>query len=342
MMKKKHYPIILFILLHIGLMQTDATSRRKAKYVWKVATLAPDGIGWAKFARDKFLKLIDERSNGEVAIDMYWGGVMGDDEDYIAKMRIGQLHGAGLSGAGTVMACPEMAVLELPFLFNGYNEVDYIRERLRTKISKIVEKNGYKMALWGDQDFDQIYSLKYEMRNPEDFRNSKFLTWYGALEVEVLKALGSSPIHVNVPEVVISMRSGLCNVSISPAIWWVGAQLYTITKYVNPLPIRYSPALVIVTQKTWNSIPLKYKKEFDESIIQFEKEFCEYIRESNKKCLQGMIDYGVKKVDMTSDEIEVFRKRTIPLWYKLAGKEYPKEILEEILYHLKECRKKAK
>ena len=341
-MTMQRWAVLTLVLLALsgGLLLSGAIAKVQPKYVFKVATLAPDGVGWAAFAKERFFPLVEQVTKGEVLMDIYWGGVMGDDEDYIAKMRIDQLQGAGFSGAGAVMACPALAIVELPFLFNGYDEVNLIRTKLHKKISKLVEKSGYMMLMWADQDFDQIYSTKYEMRTPEDFKNSKILTWYGPLEHEVLKALGASPIPVNVPEVVTSMRSGVCDAAISPAIWWVGAQLYTFTKYINAQPIRYSPALIVATKKAWNRLPQKYHKIFEEKVIPIQNEFNEFVHKSNKECIEAMKRYGVKEVKMTAEEIEVFRKRCTKVWYQLADKEYPRELLDEIMGYLKKYRAK--
>jgi len=79
-------------------------------------------------------------TNGEVIFDWYYGGTMGDDLDIIAKMRNGQLQGGGFSGWGMAMACPNMAIMELPLLFNNYNEVEYVYSKIRPRLNKWFEK----------------------------------------------------------------------------------------------------------------------------------------------------------------------------------------------------------
>lgn len=222
------------------------------KIVFKTGTLAPDGVGWAALVKKYVLPKIRQVTKGVVTIDIYWGGTMGDDEDYISKMRNDQLQSAGFSGAGVVQACPEMAVLELPFLFNNAEEVELILTKYREDFEKLHKKRGYKMLslLW--QDFDEIYSSKYEFRNPDDFKKSRILTWYGLLEDRMLSSLGASPIPANVPEVASNMRSGVTDAMIAPAIWMVGTQLYQVSKYVNTLKWRFSPVTVVVIQKAWD------------------------------------------------------------------------------------------
>ncbi|MBU0995007.1 MAG: TRAP transporter substrate-binding protein DctP [Proteobacteria bacterium] len=328
---------VLLAGISFGSMETRAADY---KYEWKIATLAPDGVGWAVYVKKVLLKLLSEKSDDELHIDVYWGGTMGDDEDYISKMRIGQLDGGGLSGAGVLMACPEMSVLTLPFLFNDYGEVDYIRSKMRGKFSQLCEKNGYKMLVWGDQDFDQIVSTKIEPRTPDDFKKIKAVNWIGPIEAAVYQKLGASPIPSNVPDVITNMRSGVCDMDIAPSIWWVGAQLYTITKYINPVNIRYMPIMIVIKMETWNSLPDKHKKAIDFEIVdnKREEEFNAFVRKTNKQCYDAMVKYGVKETILTDAEKEKLKELTRPVWDEFVGKEYPKEAYDEILSLLAEYR----
>ncbi|MDY6854086.1 MAG: TRAP transporter substrate-binding protein DctP [Thermodesulfobacteriota bacterium] len=310
----------------------------KHKIVLKTGTLAPDGVGWAIFFKDSFLPTIEKVTNDEVTFDIYFGGIMGDDEDYIAKMRIDQLQAGGVSAAGIVMACPELAVFELPFLFNDFNEVNYLRTKMKKRLDSIFEKNGFKLFILIDQDFDIPWSTNREIKTPEDFAKSRFVTWCPPVEDDLLQSLGVSPIPVNVPEIPSHMRSKICNAFLAPPIYLVGTQLYTIIKYVTPCKMRYSPGGIIVTMKVWNKISKESQKAIFEVLPELGREINDFGHKSNKDCYRAMIKYGLKEVTLTSGEIEVLKKRTRPVWDKLVGKEYSRELLDEVLAFLDEYR----
>jgi TRAP-type C4-dicarboxylate transport system substrate-binding protein len=294
----------------------------KTVYVCKMGTLAPEGVGWAALIKTMITPGILKATNGQVVLDWYWGGTMGDDQDILAKMRNMQLQGGAFSGQGLVMACPEIALMELPFLFENYDEVEYVYSKLRPRISQWFEKRGYHLIVLAEQDFDQIYSTKIPIKTPDDFRNSRVLTWYGPLEERTLKALGASPLPIRVPEVAASIRTGVCDTFIAPGIWAVGTQMYTVMKYINPMHIRYSPAGGVIMLSTWNILPKDLQVAIDNYAITVEKEFRQKVRESNEKCLKAMYKYGMKEVKMTPAEIDVMKKRLAPVWDEFAAKGY--------------------
>jgi TRAP-type C4-dicarboxylate transport system substrate-binding protein len=316
-----------------------AQDKKGKQYKFKLASLAPKAMGWARHVREIAHPYLKEGTNDGLKIKWYWGGVMGNDKDYIQKMKIGQLHGGAFTGQGSVLVVPEMGVVELPFLFNNYDEVDYIKEKISPSFDSYAEKRGYKIIVWADQDFDQIYSANFKMETLEDFPKTRFLTWYGPLEQMVLKKLGASPIPVNVTEITPSIRQGVADTLIAPAIWVLGAQLYTTMKYVNPVKIRYSPVTVIVTTKAFNSIPEDYQKVVMGLRGDTSRTICGKIREDNKKSYDAMINKaGLKEATMSPEVLDQMREKCKEVWYEAAGKEFPKELLDEVLAHLKDFR----
>jgi TRAP-type C4-dicarboxylate transport system substrate-binding protein len=308
-----------------------------------MATLAPEGVGWADLIKKMVNPGVLKVTEGVITLDWYFGGTMGDDQDILAKLRNGQLQGGAFSGQGMVLACPEMSLIELPFLFENYDEVEYVYSKFRSRISQWFEKRGYHLLLLAEQDFDQIYSTKQEIKTPDDFKNSRFLTWYGPLEERSLKAMGASPLPIRIPEIAASIRTGVCDAFIAPALWAVGTQMYTVMKYINPVHIRYSPAAGIVTTQTWNLLPKELQIAVDNFVMSVEKEFRQKVREGNEKCLKAMYKYGMKEAKMTPAEIDVWKKRLLPLWDEFAAKGYySKAELEEVKGCLAEYRAKHK
>jgi len=333
--------LVCYFILNI-LSLPEANALKKYKHTWKIGSVGPDGVGWAVFAKKKLAPKIAEVTNGEVGFIWYWGCIMGDEEDYLAKMRIGQLQGQLGSVDSVIKGCPDMAVLNLPFLFNDYGEVDYIRKHLRDRFDKCLMDNGYKMLIWFEQDFDVIFSTKYEIRTPEDVKKSKFLIYGSEVEEATIKALSGSPIPIPVPEASSAIRAGVFDCAIGPSLWWLGAQLYTITKSILVTPIRYSPGMIYITKRSWDKLSEKHKIAINKELPDLERRFNIDIRDGNAKALKAMINYGVKAVKLNEKELAVFKKRTRPIWDNLAGKAYPKKLLAEIIVLLKEYRNSKK
>ncbi|MBI5844563.1 MAG: TRAP transporter substrate-binding protein DctP [Deltaproteobacteria bacterium] len=338
MARGKLRPLILLTLLVIGLVPASQALAEKRAVVWKVATLAPKNVGWGQQVQSLVVPWIRDSTNDELKLKIYWGGVMGNDNEYLQKMKIGQLQGAGISGAGANLACPELSVLGLPFLIRNYQEVDYLRTMMFATFDYYFDQRGYKMLMWMDQDFDQLYSTRFPMNTLEDFKRCRFQNWYGPLEAATVKALGGQPIVTTVIEGHSAFKSGVIDTAFAPAVYYAGSQLFQVMKYVNPLNIRYAPALIVITEKEWSALPEEYQDNLDSARGKVQAAFVKGIRDENKRALEGMIKYGIKHTEFAAETRAEAMRRTRPVWDQLAGKLYPRSLLEEVLKYLESFR----
>ncbi|RPI79281.1 MAG: ABC transporter substrate-binding protein, partial [Desulfobacteraceae bacterium] len=143
--------IILLTILLIGSGMASAQ-----QFTVKFATLAPEGSTWIKIMRD-FDKTVREQSNGRVGFKIYAGGVAGDEKDVIRKIRLGQYHSGGLTGVGLGEVAKTVRVLDTPFLFKTYDEVDFILNKFDAEFRKAFEEGGFVLLGWAEVGFVYVY-----------------------------------------------------------------------------------------------------------------------------------------------------------------------------------------
>ncbi|MEW5737027.1 MAG: TRAP transporter substrate-binding protein DctP [Thermodesulfobacteriota bacterium] len=328
----------LLALFCIPLAPAFADSPRKPTFLLKAATLAPKRVGWSIEVERVFQPAVLECSGGDVFVKPYYGGILGTEEEVIAKMRKGQVEVGGFSGRGSVLACPEFSVVELPFLFGGYDEVDFIRQDMFPDFSALFSKNGFTLIMWVDQDFDQIYSVSRPLGTLEAFRGAAFLSWYGPLEEKLLKDLGARVKTGDVPEVMRDLREGAGDALIAPAAYMLGGQNYSVVRYINPAAIRYSPVSIVVRPDVWNAIPQAYKDCFWEKRTEMQKIFNVHVRSDNERSLKAMAEYGLKITEMDPLTLQELRLRCLPVYKEMTSVLYPQSLLDEVQKRLADFR----
>ncbi|MEW5733913.1 MAG: TRAP transporter substrate-binding protein DctP [Thermodesulfobacteriota bacterium] len=309
---------------------------------WKIATVAPKQIGWAIQTRNLVIPWIEKSTDDNLKLQIYWGGVLGNDQEYLEKMRLGQLQGAGISGAGAYIACPEFNVLGLPFLFKSYDEVDYVRKVMYSTFDHYFSQDGYKLFLWLETGFDPVFSTKRPMTSVDAFRRSRIQTWFGPVEMAGLEALGATPVPLSTMDGIAAYKAGIIDSSIMPVLGCIGAQLHTLVKYVTPWKMRYSPALLLVSRDAWTQLPRQYRDNLEVGRGAVENEFISATREEVRIGMKALEEYGVHLEELSPETLADFKKRTHPVWGRFAGDLYPAELLEEMLQHLADFRKGVK
>ena len=144
------------------------------KTTLKIATLAPENSAWEKVF-NRYEKEVEVASNGSIDLKVYNGGVQGDEEVVVRKMKSGQLDGAAVTAVGLSKIVPNALVLQLPGLFNSYKELDYVRKKMNDDLAAEFDKKGYVFLGWGDVGFAYIFS-NTPVEKPEDLKNCLLYT----------------------------------------------------------------------------------------------------------------------------------------------------------------------
>jgi len=147
------------------------------KIIVKMATLAPEGTEWHGLLVELGQQW-KEVTNGEVRLRIYPGGVVGDERDMIRKMRIGQIHGAAISNEGMTEINPYFTTFYMPMMYQSYDEVDFVRERLSDELLNITEDNGFKILTMVDVGWAYWFSTE-PIYTPDDLKNNKIFIWAG-------------------------------------------------------------------------------------------------------------------------------------------------------------------
>ncbi|MFH1887430.1 MAG: hypothetical protein ABIM40_12120, partial [Pseudomonadota bacterium] len=172
----------------------------------------------------------------------------------------------------------------------------------------------------------------------EDFRTSRFAAWYGSLDRVLYEALEVQHTPLNVPGTVEAFRDGTCDATLGPALFILGSGLQGITKYVSPVPVRYSPASQVLTNAAWDSLALEHRECLLAEREAIQQAFCLASRRDTEDCLSALRSYGVSQEPMDPETELALRVRLKRSWDDLAGDVYPRELLDRILAHLENFR----
>lgn len=247
MVLKKLGALLLLILLLPAAQAQEA-------YVLKFATLAPQGSTWMNIIAD-WAKKVEKESQGRLTFKLYPGGVSGDEPDVLRKIRFGQLHGGAMTGHGIGYIYSPARVLEIPFLFHDYAEVDHVREQLMPEIREGFRNNGFELLGWMEVGFVQLFS-QTPIYSLDDMRKRRIWLWQGdPLGQAFFAASGISPVSLPITEVYTSLSTGLIDTTIAPPLGAIALQWFTRTAYMTDIPVMDGIGGILVTRKFFDTLP---------------------------------------------------------------------------------------
>jgi len=225
----------------------------------KIATLSPDGTSWMREMRAAGEE-IAKKTGGRVELRFYPGGVMGNDQAMLRKIRVGQLHGAAVTGGSLSDVVPSAYVYGLPFLFRNLGEVDHVRKRIDPVIIAELQKRGLVCFGFAEGGFAHIMS-QGRIETLEQGRKRKFWAPPGDRVTETaLKALGISPVTLQLSDVLTGLQTGLVDTVTAPPVAAIALQWHTRVRYLLDIPLIYTYGGLVISDKALKRLSAQDRK----------------------------------------------------------------------------------
>ena len=284
----------------------------------KLATLAPEGSGWMDSMRAGAAE-ITERTEGRVKFKFYGGGVQGNDNQVLRKMRIGQLHGGAFTSSVLGEFQRDAILYAMPMLFNDLEEVQFARSRMDDKLRELIEQAGYVNFGFAGGGFAHIMSNR-PIANLDDMQGLK--VWipdgdkmaYGAI-----KALGVSPVTMPLTDVLTGLQTELIDTIMGPPAGTIILQWNTGVSYITELPLAYIFAMLIVDKKYFDRIQPDDQAIVREIMERVYLGFDQQGNEDNEKAYKALIDDGMKSVSPDQGQIPEWHAAVQKSNHQLAG-----------------------
>ena len=338
MIRSAMIKIVGLIFVTCILMVSPANSTAKTLVI-KLATLAPEGSSWIETFKS-IDKEVREKTDKQVRFKFYPGGVLGDEKDMLRKMHIGQIHGAALTSAGLSAIFNEMDVFQIPFLFESYNEIDYVLKEMDTFFRKGFDKNNYILLGWSEGGFVRLMSTT-PVATLDDLRKVKVWTWADSPMTKVIfDEANVSAIPLSVPDVLVGLQTGLVDLVYAPPIGAISLQWFTKIKYMTDINLIYLIGAVVIKKKVFDKISPAHQKILMDVCQRQMARLKITIRKENQEAIQVMIKHGVKIITPSPEQVAEFKKVSAKAMQRIEGKSFSKKVRDEVTANINTYRKK--
>lgn len=270
---------------------------------------------------------------------VYPDGSQGGETDMARRMRIGQLQGALLSVVGLREIEPSIAALQaLPLLFRSWDEVDYVRDRMRPAMEKKFLEKGFVVLAWGDAGWVRFFSKEPGLR-PDDYKKMKFFAWAGENEQQdIMKSLGYTPVPLETTDILPSIQTGMINAVPATPYFALATQIYNAAP--NMLDINWAPIVgaLVVTRKAWDELSPEGQAAVREAGARAGAQIRSKARQEVDEAVEAMKKRGLKVNAPNPEQMKEWHALAEQLYPRIRGKMVPAETFDEVFRLLKDYR----
>ncbi|MFC1890430.1 TRAP transporter substrate-binding protein DctP [Thermodesulfobacteriota bacterium] len=307
----------------------------------RLATLATEGMSWMK-TFNRMNDEVIEKTGGQVKFKVYPGGVQGSDADVLRKVRSGLLNGGTFTAGGASEILRDLQIPSLPFLFRGYDEVDYVMERLGPRFEAELAEQGFVVLAWLETGFAYMMSQK-PIASLEDLKGRNVWIPEGdPISRCIFETAGVPPIQLSLPDVLTALQSGLLDTVANSAVGTIVLQWHTKVGHLTDKPLIYAFGVLMVDAKTFGKVPKQYQPLVKETVARYFKGIKAQIRKDNAEAMDTLRGEGIKFISLTDEHARELLVLAEKVKSKLVGKVYSAETLALLESYLAEYRKAGK
>ncbi|NJD05376.1 MAG: C4-dicarboxylate ABC transporter substrate-binding protein, partial [Methylococcaceae bacterium] len=210
-----------------------------------------------------------QKVQGEGAsFTLFTDGAQGGEADIVRRMRIGQLNAALLSVVGLRDIDTSVSALQsLPLMFRSWEELDYVREKLRPNMEKSFLDKGYVVLAWGDAGWVRFFS-KEPATHPDDYKRMKMFAWAGEPEqMEIMKGLGYQPVSLETADILPALQTGLISVVPATPFYALAAQFNGPAPHMLELNGAPIVGALVIAKPAWEAMSPAGREAFQAAAL---------------------------------------------------------------------------
>ena len=244
----------VLVLLAVGCTSKPNTPAAPAQLILKAADIQPEDYP-TTMGMKYMAKLLDERSNGRIKMQVYGGGQLGQEKETIEMTQAGTIAFNRINAAPLASFSAPVGVYSLPYLFH---DEDHLWKVLNGPVGKGLLKGMESANLVGLAYYDSgarsFYTKGKPIKTLADMKGMKIRVQQSKIFVDMVNSLGGSATPMNYGEVYSGLQTGIIDGAENnpPSLWT--SKHYEVAKYYSLDEHSMVPEVLLMSKKVWDGL----------------------------------------------------------------------------------------
>ncbi len=300
-----------------------AAAQTNMKISISIAQNSHQGVAIDTFARE-----VEKRTNGRYKVQPFYSGSLGAERESVEAVQMGTLDLTFTSTGPVPNFVPDVAILDIPFLFRDYN---HARSTLDGPIGQdLLQKfpsKGIVALAWGENGFRHMTNSKRAVNVPDDVKGLKMRTMENPVHIQAYKAFGIIPTPMAFTEVFTALQQGTVDGQENPLSVITSAKFEQVQKYLSLTGHVYSPALFLMNKAAWDKLAPADKQAFLDAAKEGVKANRARVDDDERKAVADLRSKGMNVVENV-DKSKF--QATLAATYVDFGKKFGQENIDRI------------
>lgn len=195
---------------------------------------------------DAFKETLERLSDGEFEVVEHTSGALGGERAMIEGLQIGTVDVVITSTGPLGNFVPETYVLDLPFLFEDYDQARCVLDgEIGQELLDKMGNHDLVGLAWSENGFRHMTNSKRAVQTPADAEGLKVRTMENKVHMEAFEQMGVHPTPMAFPEVFTALQQGTVDGQENPITVIVATKFWEVQDHLSLTGHVYSPAAVL-------------------------------------------------------------------------------------------------
>ncbi len=293
-------PSLVLTALLAVLPAAPAAAQETLKMNISIAQNSHYGVAIDAFARE-----VEKRTNGRYKVQNFYSGALGAERESIEAIQLGTLDLTMTSTGPVPNFVPEVAILDIPFLFRDYA---HARSTLdgpigQEMLGKFTAKNIQALA-WGENGFRHMTNNRRSVAAPEDLKGLKMRTMENPVHMQAYKQFGIIPTPMAFTEVFTALQQGTVDGQENPLSVITAAKFEQVQKHLSLTGHVYSPAVILMSKAAFDKLSADDKKHFMDAATEGIKANRARVDDDDAKGVADLKSKGMQVVEVDKSKFQ--------------------------------------
>jgi TRAP-type transport system periplasmic protein len=319
----------VILLFAFAAIQASAAEYKKMSI--RAATANPDGSLHVT-AINKFKEIVEQESAGQITVQTFYGGSMGDEQANVRQLRSQEIHLAVLAVGNLTPFAAQANIYYLPYMFPKIDSAYHLfnNEPFSAKMADIIaQQSGARPLSWLIGGYRHLTNSKKPIATIDDMQGLKIRTPPVAIQLESFRSWGVEPHPLAWTETFNALQQGVIDGQENPHTVNRDQKFWEVQKHITELHYLLWVGPMLVSD-TW------FKGLDDQSkalVVKAAREAAQYewqwAAEQDNVAKQQCLDQGMELTELTDEPVWMEKARSIwPQFYDQIG---GKETIDEAL-----------
>jgi tripartite ATP-independent transporter DctP family solute receptor len=246
----------------------------------------------------EFKKYVEEQSDGEIIINIFPGGELGQNDEMVKGVRLGSIDFHATGNPWMTGFNPVQNVLDIPFLFKDADHAYRVLDgEIGQTLLATLEEHGLKGLGFWEIGFRNLINARGPIGDVDDLKGLKLRTTANPAHIMAFELLGANPQPMPFGEVYLALQTGVVDGTEHPVEEIYAMKFHEVAKYLTLTRHAYTAMVTMANLAMWEGLSPEQQQIVLDGMALATKFQRDGLAAATAEKLQALKDEGVEVIE---------------------------------------------